>query len=186
MEETEIGEVSVDKSAEAAHEKAREEQQRAPWLRWLALSTAVFAVVAAVASLQSGRLANEALLNQSQATDQWAYYQSKGNKAVTRMAEAEVLAELHAAPDRLAAIRSEVEKYNREQEEIRREAQGLQRESKEDLARHEWFATIVTVLQVAIGLSAIAALLENRRIWIASLVAGGVAVVLFLARLLVH
>jgi len=186
MEEYEIGEVSVDKSAEAAHEKAREEHARAPWLRWLALSTAVFAVVAAVASLQSGRLANEALLHQSRATDQWAYYQAKGNKAVTRTAEAEVLAELHASPDRVAAIRTEVEKYTGEQEEIRREAEALQRESKSNLERHEWFATLVTVLQVAIGLSAIAALLESRRIWIASLAAGLVAVALFVARLIVH
>ena len=68
MEETEIGEVSVDKSAKAAHEKAHEEQHRAPWLRWLALSTAIFAVVAAVASLKSGRYANEAILHQSRAS----------------------------------------------------------------------------------------------------------------------
>src|SRR5438045_1509721 len=133
MEETEIGEVSVDKSAEAAHEKAHEEQHRAPWLRWLALSTAIFAVVAAVASLKSGRYANEAILHQSRASDQWAYYQAKGNKAVTRSAELEILTELHAAPDRLSAIRTEVEKYTGEQEKIREEAEGLQRESKEEI-----------------------------------------------------
>jgi len=47
MEETEIGEVGVDKQAEAAHEKAQEEKHRAPWLRGLALSSACFAVIAA-------------------------------------------------------------------------------------------------------------------------------------------
>ena len=76
MEEVEIPEVGVDKQAEAAHEKAQEEKHRVPWLRGLAVSSACFAVIAAIASLKSGRCANEALLRQSKATDQWAYYQA--------------------------------------------------------------------------------------------------------------
>ena len=182
MEEVEIPEVGVDKQAEAAHEKAQEERHRVPWLRGLAVSSACFAVIAAIASLKSGRCANEALLRQSKATDQWAYYQAKGNKAATRSAEAEILTELHVDAARVAAIRAEVDKYSREQEEIRAEAQRLERESKEELARHEWFAGTVTLLQVAIGLSAIGALIESRKIWLASLVAGGVAAAVFFAR----
>jgi len=182
MEETEIGEVGVDKQAEAAHEKAQEEKHRVPWLRWLALSSACFAVIAAIASLKSGRCANEALLKQSQATDQWAYYQAKGNKAATRSAEAEILTELHADATRVATIRGDVDKHLRDQEEIRAEAQLLEKESKEDLARHEWFASTVTLLQVAIGLSAIGALVESRKVWLASLVAGGISAAVFFVR----
>jgi hypothetical protein len=182
MEETEIGEVSVDKQAEAVHEKAREEKHRAPWLRGLAVSTACLAVIAAVASLQSGRCANEALLKQSRATDQWAYYQAKGNKAATKTAELEILAELHAVPERLDSIRRDIQKYGHEQEEIRAEADHLQAESREDLIKHEWFALTVTLLQVSIGLSAIGALLESRKIWLASLATGGVATIIFVAR----
>ncbi len=185
MEEAEIGEVGVDKPAEAAHEKAQEEKHRAPWLRYLALSSACFAVIAAVASLKSGHAANEALLKQSKATDQWAYYQAKGNKAATKSAEADILAELHANPPRVVALRADVEKYGKEQEEIRAEAADLEKESKAELARHEWFAGTVTLLQVSIGLSAIGALIENRKVWLASLVAGGLASAVFLARLLV-
>jgi hypothetical protein len=186
MEESEIGEVGVDKSAEAAHEKAQEEHGRAPWLRWLAVSTACFAVVAAVASLESGHHANEALLHQTRASDAWAYYQAKGNKAITRTAEAEVLTQLHAPADKVATVSREVEKYTHEQEDIKREAEQLQQESRQDLAHHEWFAGLVTLLQVAIGLSAIGALLESRKVWLASLVAGGVATVLFIGRLFTH
>lgn len=182
MEETEIGEVSVDKQAETAHEKAQEERHRAPWLRGLAVSTAILAVVAAVASLKSGQCANEALLEQSRATDQWAYYQAKGNKAATRTAELEILTELHAAPDRLEAVRHEIEKYTHEQEDIRAEAEHLQAESRDDLRRHEWFALTVTLLQVSIGLSAIGALLESRKVWLTSLATGSVAIVIFVAR----
>ena len=185
MEEAEIGEVGVDKQAEAAHEKAREEKRRVPWLRGLAVSSALFAVIAAVASLKSGRCANEALLKQSKATDAWAYYQAKGNKAATLTAEADILGELHADPGRLAALREGASNDLRKQEEIRAEAQRLEQESKEDLARHEWFASTVTLLQVSIGLSAIGALIESRRLWLASLLAGGLASAVFVVRWLV-
>lgn len=182
MEETEIGEVGVDKQAEAAHERAKEARHRAPWLRGLAVSSACFAVIAAVASLKSGHSANEALLKQSKATDAWAYFQAKGNKAATRSAEADILAELHADPARIAGVRADLDKYAREQDEIRNEAMSLEAESKRELGHHEWFAGTVTLLQVAIGLSAIGALIESRKIWLASLVAGGVAAVLFAVR----
>jgi Domain of unknown function (DUF4337) len=183
MEEAEIGEVGVDKQAEAAHEKAKEEKHRVPWLRGLAVSSACFAVIAAIASLKSGHSANEALLKQSRATDQWAYFQAKGNKAATRSAEADILAELHVDPSRISTVRADVEKFGREQDAIRDEAKHLEQESKEDLTRHEWFASIVTLLQVAIGLSAIGALIESRRVWVVSLIAGGVASVVFFVRL---
>jgi hypothetical protein len=58
----------------------------------------------------------------------------------------------------------------------------LQAESREDLIKHEWFALTVTLLQVSIGLSAIGALLESRKIWLASLATGGVATIIFVAR----
>jgi hypothetical protein len=184
MEETEIAEVGVDKQAEIAHEKAHEKHGHAPWLRGLAVSSACFAVIAAVASLKSGRAANEALLKQSKATDTWAYFQAKSSKAATRSAEADVLTQLKADPARIATLHAEVDKYAKEQEEIGAEAKALESESKAELARHEWFAGTVTLLQVAIGLSAIGALIESRKVWLTSVVAGGIAAALFAARLL--
>ena len=182
MEETEIGEVGVDKQAEASQEKAQEEKHRAPWLRGLAVSSACFAVIAAVASLKAGHSANEALLKQSKATDEWAYYQAKGNKAATIAAQAEILSEMHVEPSRLAKLRDAADGDLRKQEEIRKEAQRLEQESKDDLVRHEWFAATVTLLQISIGLSAIGALIESRKVWLVSTIAGGVATAIFIAR----
>jgi len=57
------------------------------WRTWLALTTALIAVIAAVISLASGYYAdrsllekNNAVLLQSKASDQWSYYQAKGVK----------------------------------------------------------------------------------------------------------
>lgn len=127
MEETEIGEVGVDKLNDRAHEKAKEEKHRAPWLQWLALSTALFAVLAAIASLKSGQLANESLLRmneatlkQAQASDAWSYYQAKGIKEVTRESEADVLSVSRAPADAITKARTEADRYKSAQEDSRR------------------------------------------------------------------
>jgi lipopolysaccharide export LptBFGC system permease protein LptF len=193
MEETEIGEVGVDKLNESAHEKAKEKKDRVPWLQWLALSTALFAVLAAIASLKSGQLANESLLSmneatlkQAQASDAWSYYQAKGIKQVTRETEVDILSASHAPADTITKVRAEADRYRSEQQDIQNEARRLEQEQKEladksrkDLERHHRFAYAVTVLQVAIGLSAIAALIERRGIWFIALL-GGIAGVVFL------
>ena len=46
----------------------------------IALTSALIAVLAAVASMLSEHQANEAMLLQLKASDQWAYYQAKGIK----------------------------------------------------------------------------------------------------------
>src|SRR6266513_5396132 len=51
------------------------------WISWVALSTAILAVLAAIAGLLSGKHANEAMMAQIEASDQWSYYQAKSIKA---------------------------------------------------------------------------------------------------------
>src|SRR5436190_658154 len=128
-EETEIGEVGVDKVGEGAAEHARAHAHEMPWMRWLGLSTAIFAVVAAVASLTSGHHANEALLHsteatlrQAQASDTWAYYQAKGIKAATAESEAAVLGALKASPDEIEKVREHGSHEKSGQEELEKKA----------------------------------------------------------------
>src|SRR3977135_2952993 len=51
------------------------------WISWVALSTAILAVLAAISGLLSGKHANEAIMSQIEASDQWNYYQAKSIKA---------------------------------------------------------------------------------------------------------
>jgi hypothetical protein len=197
-EESEIGEVGVDKVGEQATEHAREHGGQTPWVRWLGLSTAVFAVVAAIASLYAGHFANDALLTgneatlkQEQASDQWSYYQAKGIKSITRASAADILAATHAGDEAVARAKEEAEKYKKEQDEIQVEAKkleaerdALQKESADDLKRHQSFAYAVTTLQVAIGLSAVAALINRRGIWLFALLVGSAGIALFAASFL--
>jgi len=198
MEEIEIGEVGVDKVGDQAREQAKEKAEQKRWMRWLALSTALFAVLAAIASMMSGKLANdsllrmnEATLKQAQASDEWAYYQAKGIKQVTREAEANILTASHGAPDAVTQSRDDAARYKSEQAEIQDKAKHLEEEQKElqeksheSLERHHTFALVVTLLQVAIGLSAIAALTELHGIWIIALLSGAAGIIYMIIGLL--
>jgi type II secretory pathway pseudopilin PulG len=64
------------------------EKEGSSLLRTVALTTAILAALAAIASLKAGGTVNEALALKTEATrlqaeasDQWAYYQAKGLKA---------------------------------------------------------------------------------------------------------
>src|SRR5262249_33669844 len=76
MEESEV-------PLEHLHEHVKEsaEHSGSVWISWVALSTAILAVLAAIAGLLSGKNANEAMMSQIEASDQWGYYQAKSIKA---------------------------------------------------------------------------------------------------------
>ena len=185
----EAPEVETENLREAIHEEL--EKEGGALLRRVALTTALFAALAAVAAEQAGGTANEALALrteatqlQAQASDQWAYYQSKGIKAAVQEAVASTWRALGKAPPQELA--DAAKRYGQEQVEIQKEARRLEHErdataaeSKALMRRHEFFAYAVAVFQVAIALGAVTALTRIRPLWWASLALGVVGVVLF-------
>jgi hypothetical protein len=55
------------------HIKETAEHTGETWISWVALSTAILTVLAAIAGLLSGEHANEAMMNQIESSDQWNY-----------------------------------------------------------------------------------------------------------------
>lgn len=143
-------------------------------LRFVALTTAIFAAVTAVVSLHAGSTVNEALVLKSEATqlqarasDQWAYYQAKGIKgAIASSAASAYAASGRATPDSLRSIPA---RYAADQVSIQAEARKLEAERDAKsveadalLAAHHHLAFAVALLQVAIALGAVAALTRQR------------------------
>src|SRR5689334_1139842 len=56
------------------------EEKKEPWLNYLALTTVILAVCATMATFKGGGFSSRSLLSQTQASDQWAFYQSKSIK----------------------------------------------------------------------------------------------------------
>src|ERR687891_2904427 len=77
------------------HEQIRHSAEHSgeTWISWVALSTAILAVLAAIAGLLSGQHVNEAMMNQIEASDQWNYYQAKSIKASVLDAKMSLTAE---------------------------------------------------------------------------------------------
>ena len=71
MEEIEI---PTEHLHETIHEKAEEakKEKENGWFTYVAISTALIAVLAAISGLMAGHHSNEALIQQIKASDQWA------------------------------------------------------------------------------------------------------------------
>ena len=178
VERVEEAEVPLEGLQERVHHSA--EHSDAAWISWVALSTAILAVLAAIAGLLSGKHANEAMMSQIEASDQWSYYQAKSIKASVLDAKMS-LATMADEKDRAKAMR-----YEEEQSEIKSEAERKQTEAKANFHRHEVYARGVTMFQIAIVVAAISALTKKRRFWIVSLVFGAVGCVFLILGAIAH
>src|SRR5271154_2686087 len=85
----EAPEVPLEDTQEHIKERARESEEK--WVMGVALSTAILAAIAAIASLLAGQHINEGMISQIKASDDWAYYQAKGIKADLLDAKMELL-----------------------------------------------------------------------------------------------
>jgi hypothetical protein len=175
MEEAEV-------PLEHLHEQVHHHAEHAaePWIAWVALSTAILAVLAAIAGLLSGSHANEAMMAQIEASDQWSYYQAKSIKASVLEAKMTLTAEATEKDKEKAA------QYQEEQAEIRREAEHKQAEAKSNFHKHEIFARGVTMSQIAIAIAAISALTRRRKFWLVSLAFGAAGLVFLVLGWIAH
>jgi len=199
----EAPEIDTDKLREAIDEEM--EKEGGTLLRTIALTTAIFAALAAIASLEAGGTANEALVLkteaaglktdaahlQNQASDQWAYYQAKGLKATVIEAEQNAWAVLDkTAPADLEAkhqrylddqkkSKEEAEKFEEQRDERSVESGKRSDEADHLMHHHHFFAESVALLQVAIALGAVAALTRKPVVWVGSMLLGVIGTGLF-------
>src|ERR1035437_5246222 len=107
------------------------------WQGWLALSTAIMAVLAALTTLYMGKFSSRAIMAQGQESDQWAYYQAKSIKGHTfevnkRTLELLYITQNGMSPEATAEYQKtlskygeEIERYEGEKTEIEEKAEGI-------------------------------------------------------------
>ena len=167
------------------------EEKKERWLNYLSLSTVILAVCATLATFKGGSFSTRSVMSQTQADDQWAFYQAKGLKASLYEIQKERLEmELQegtvATPvgiashkEKIAAYTDKITRYTSEKNVIEEEAKHMEI-VREDAQRHaQVFGIAVIFLQIAILLSSIAALLKKKMVWYLGVVLGLVGVVYF-------
>ena len=152
------------------------------WQGWLALSTAIMAVLAALTTLYMGKFSSRAIMAQGQESDQWAYYQAKSIKGHTFETNKTTLELLYltqkglnpaAAAEYQKTMKKygdEIKRYDVEKKEIKEKAEGI---AKVKLKAQEMggnFAYALIFLQIALMLSSIASLTKRHYLWYIALV----------------
>ncbi len=181
----------LDRVRESIDEAREEDRGDRGFLRRISLSTALIAVLAAIAALQAGSTINEALLQKNEAMavrneafDLWAQYQAKGIRSALLKEQKQTLISLDHVPQ--PSLDQDIARYQKEQDEIaaaarRHEDEGRRRSEEGDhfTHRHHRYASSVALLQIAVALSAIAALSTSRGLWLLSILVAISGAVLF-------
>ena len=151
------------------HIQEKAEESKEAWSLYLVLSTAFMAVLAAISGLMGGHHANEAVLEQIKASDNWSQYQAKSIKSEINTAIDKLTVTLTKIPTYKEAI-SKLERYEKEKENIKKQAVENEKLSEVHLSKHNILAKSVTLFQIAIAIAAIAILTKRKALWIFSMI----------------
>jgi len=157
----------------------------------VSLTISILAVLVAGAALLSHRAHTEELLRQSQATDQWAYYQAKNIRWHEVQSVADLLGAL--APqdkEKTAAVREkylkEVERYEGDKDEISDKAKELEKERDLISRRADRFDGGEALLEVGLVICSITLLTKRRAFWLAGMIVGALGVGMAATGLFLH
>jgi hypothetical protein len=160
------------------------EERRDKWLNFLALTTVIIALGATMSTLSVGKFSNRGILKQTQASNQWAYYQAKSIKAYLYELQKEKLeTDLKLSPNIDEGVRNEYEqkitkygeqirRYEQEKIDIQGQAQSLEKERDQAMVHSQQFGLAVIFLQLAILMSSIASLMKKKLMWVVGLMVG--------------
>ncbi len=167
-----------------------EERAEKTFSRGVALTTAVYAVLLAIASLGGNNAMKEMLLAQQQSSDQWAFYQAKvirehqyrGQKLLleAQLAEPSSLKGAERAKFEALAKRfaEEEKRYGAEKRDIEKDAKTLEAQRDRHQKRDPYFDFAEVFLQIAIVSASVSILSASRPMFGFSLVLAVIGAVL--------
>jgi len=148
-----------------------------PWTLPVAVTMSILAVLVAMATLLGHRAATEEILLQTQATDQWAYYQAKNIRLHEMQNVAEMLGALAPADkEKAGALREkylkEVERYASDKDEISDKAKELETERSLVSRREDRFDAAEVILEIALIICSLTLLTRKRFFWFSGILLG--------------
>jgi len=167
------------------------DDKKEPWLNYLALTTIIFAVAATLSTFKGGGFSTRSVLSQEQASNKWAYYQSKSLKSYIYETQKDML-ELttlrvgknengvkEAFEKKMADYEKSIKRYDKEKTEIKKDAEKFEIQRDDAQSHSKVFGMAVIFLQISILLSSIAALIKRKYIWYIATATGAVGLLYF-------
>jgi hypothetical protein len=172
-------------------EEHAQHHEEEPWTLPVAITISILAVLVAMATLMGHRSSIEAVLLQTQATDQWAYYQAKNNRLHQMQIDADLLGVLTAADkEKAAALREkylqEIERYNNDKDQISDKAKEFENERAVVSRREDRFDAGEVILDIALIICSLTLLTRRKGFWYSGMVIGVVGFFVGISGFLVH
>lgn len=154
---------------------------------FIAVTTLLLAACATLTAFKAGGYGNRMVLAQSQASDQWAFYQAKSIKETQYQIQHDAMAaawtpemRTEAVNKQLANFDKEISRYKQEKDDIAQKAKEL--EAERDTARkyNTVYGQALMFLQVGILLSSLASINKVYGYWYAGTACGVIGIGLFL------
>jgi hypothetical protein len=162
------------------------EEKKEKWTTYLALTTVLIAVCATLSTFKGGGYGSKSLMNQTKASDQWAFYQAKGIKSylfenqidnleiqkdlITKTPNAKETLDKYQA--KIDAYKKKLAQYDLDKAEIKKNAEAFIKDGEMFKKHGDAFGIAVIFLQISILLSSIAALTHRNMVWYFSLLVG--------------
>jgi hypothetical protein len=153
-----------------------QQKQAVPFEDYVAVTTAIFAVLAAIASLHSGTNASLMILEKNNAN----LYQNQANKEWNTYLAQEIVSVHDNAGAGSVAIQRQA------QETLQHTTNGLQEKVSQASDKAQYYfekngnlSTAGTFLEIAIAISAMSILIKKKSFWIFSLLLGSVGIYFF-------
>lgn len=148
-----------------------------PWIVPVAVTLAILAVLVAMATLMGHRAATEELLLQTQASDQWAYFQAKNIRLHEMQGVADMLGAITPVDkEKTEEVREqylkEVERYENEKDEISEKAKELEKERGVVARREDRYDAAEVILEIALIICSLTLLTKMKFFWFAGILIG--------------
>jgi FlaG/FlaF family flagellin (archaellin) len=169
------------------------EEKKERWITYMAITTILIAVAATLSTFKGGGFSTKSLLNQTKASDEWSFFQSKSIKNYIyemRIENLELQVELLKKQkgneeivgkynEKIEECRQKMKKHEAEKDTIKQEAAKFEA-LRDNCKKHsDKFGIAVIFLQVSILLSSIATLSKKKFVWICSLILGAIGILYF-------
>jgi hypothetical protein len=169
------------------------EEKKEKWTTYMAISTVLIVVCATLSTFKGGGYSTRSLMNQTQASDQWAFFQSKSLKSYIFEMQRDNLelqnqqnSKLNVSAEVISKYQEKIDNYNKklkqyetEKEEITRIAKKYESDRDECKLHGSAFGIAVIFLQISILLSSISALAKKKYVWFLSLAVGIIGIIYF-------
>jgi len=150
-----------------------------PLIMPVSLTVSTMAVLVAAVTLFSHRSHTEELLLQTQATDQWAYYQAKngryhGMKNTVDLLETMVPRDKDAAEAKIKKYEKEIERYDSDKDNISEKANELEKERDVIGKRADRFDGGEVLIEIGLVICSITLLTKRKAFWFGGMLIGAI------------